>query len=142
MSSIHRLFKCASSYMFHVDQSWCIPWHDLVGVTTLKLMAKGINSWWQVNLVHDNQHTFIKTNFFFTKTIIALARDLECWMNPFSIFLSMYSWSITSSFCVKLQMGPNGGCTPSLRSMVQLYGQYLNKVFTFFFSNTYLNSWY
>ncbi len=39
-------------------------------------------------------------------------------------------------------MGPNGNYTPSTRLMVQLYGRCLGKVFTFFFSNTYLNSWY
>jgi hypothetical protein len=38
--------------------------------------------------------------------------------------------------------GPNEGCAPSTRSMVQSYGSCLCKVFTFLFLNTYLNSWY
>jgi len=29
--------------MLHINQSWCTPWHDLIGATILKLKAEGID---------------------------------------------------------------------------------------------------
>jgi hypothetical protein len=34
--------------MFHVNQSWCTPWHDWAGLVTLISRAKGTDSWWWV----------------------------------------------------------------------------------------------
>jgi len=76
LHSIHRLLKCTPSCMRHINQYWCTFWYDLTGPTTLRLGAKGIDSWWWINLVHDNWHTFIKNHFFFTKRIGA---SIDIW---------------------------------------------------------------
>jgi hypothetical protein len=58
-SSIHHLLECTPSCMFHIDQSWCTPYHhDLVSPTTLRSGAKGTGFLWWTDLTHDNQHTF------------------------------------------------------------------------------------
>jgi hypothetical protein len=102
--SIHCLLKCAPSCMFHVDQSWCTPWHDWISPTTFKLGAKGIDSWWWVDLVHDNWHTFI-TSFLFDKMDRDIVGNFECWMNPLLMFSLKYSWNITSLFWASLFLG-------------------------------------
>jgi hypothetical protein len=48
----------------------------------------------------------------------------------------MYFQNVTSSSCDKLLMGPNGGYTPSSKSIVQPYDQFFGNVSAFFFSNT------
>jgi hypothetical protein len=56
--SIHHLLKCTPSYMFHIDQFWCTPWHDSINPTTLRSGTKGIDSQWWINSTHNNWHTF------------------------------------------------------------------------------------
>jgi hypothetical protein len=61
-------------------------------------------------------------SIFLTNKIGKLAGDLDCQMNPFLRFLSMYFQGTDSSSYNKLQMGPNGGCVPSSKSIAQSYG--------------------
>ena len=63
-------------------------------------------------------------------------QDLQCWINPFSMFSLIYSRRTSSSMGERLYIGPHEGSFPGCKSIGQSYGRCSSSILAFTLSNT------
>ena len=69
-------------------------------------------------------------------------QDLQCWINPFSMFSSIYSRRTSSSMGERLYIGPHEGSFPGCKSIGQSYGRCSSSLLAFTLLNASENSVY